>query len=123
MDTLWAPWRSQYILDEKPSGCVFCVKPAENRDRDNFILYRGRFCYVMLNTYPYNNGHVMIIPFAHLSEFDTTPAEMARELTELTQRSLRVLKEGFHPAGFNVGMNLGAVAGAGVASNSERCAK
>ncbi|MBM3188116.1 MAG: HIT domain-containing protein [Chloroflexi bacterium] len=114
MKRIWSPWRMQYILEEKPSGCVFCVKPAEQDDPENLILLRGQHCYVMMNRYPYNNGHLMVIPYEHVD----LPTKLcpAAQLELMTQTGLciEVLQDAMHPDGFNVGMNLGASAGAGI---------
>ena len=117
MDVLWAPWRMEYILGEKPDGCIFCMKPEEKDDRKALILYRGELCYVILNYYPYNNGHLMIVPFRHVGEIQELSAEERAEMMDLTARSLEVLKEAISPHGFNLGVNQGAVAGAGVAGH------
>ncbi len=114
METLWAPWRIGYIMSEKPEACVFCTKPAENRDTENFILCRGAHCYVVLNIYPYNNGHLMVVPYEHLPTIELLPLEAAHEIMVLAQRSVRVIREAMGPEGFNIGINQGASAGAGI---------
>lgn len=114
MNRLWSPWRMQYVVGEKPEGCVFCRAPQEDQDTENLILLRGRHCYVMMNRYPYNNGHLMIIPYAHVdSPLKMNPDELM-ELMQLVNVCLEVLQEAAHPDGFNIGMNLGAAAGAGI---------
>jgi ATP adenylyltransferase len=111
---IWAPWRIEYILSKKGPGCIFCDKPKEDRDRDNLILYRGRLNYVIMNLYPYNNGHLMVVPYRHLySILDLSDDEML-EMMKITNLSVTALKEAFHPEGFNIGMNIGRVAGAGI---------
>lgn len=117
METLWAPWRIGYVTAEKPSGCIFCLRPAEREDRQNLILFRGTFCFVVLNLYPYNNGHLMVVPYDHLSSVEDLPAETGAELMALTQRSVGVLRSALHPAAFNIGINQGVVAGAGIADH------
>lgn len=114
MERLWAPWRLQYITQEKPGGCIFCEKPHLGDDRAAHIVYRGDLAYVILNAFPYNNGHLMVAPFAHLSEFEGLPSVTLQEMMELAQRSTRALKLMFHPDGLNLGFNLGAAAGAGI---------
>ncbi len=111
---LWAPWRLEYIESDKTGECIFCAKPALEDDERSLIPYRGRRCFVMLNAFPYTNGHVMIAPYEHCAELQDLEAETASELMELTQLSLRALAGAYGPEGYNVGANLGAVAGAGV---------
>ena len=114
MERLWAPWRLQYVTQDKPGGCIFCDKPLQGDDRAAYIVHRGELAYVILNAYPYNNGHVMVAPFAHISEFEGLPPETLREMMDLAQRCTRALKLVFHPDGLNLGFNLGAAAGAGI---------
>ena len=116
-DRLWAPWRMKYI-EEASRGeeleCFLCENPKVKDCADNLILCRGRRCFVIMNLYPYNNGHLMVAPFRHVSEFlDLTPEETA-EVGVLTKLCIRALNETMHPHGFNIGMNLGRVAGAGL---------
>ena len=111
---LWAPWRLEYIKGPKPDECIFCAKPAEGDDAATRIAHRGERCFVMLNTYPYNNGHVMVAPYRHLSSLEDLDDDEAEELTALTRRSLTVLRGVYGPEGFNVGINEGKIAGAGV---------
>jgi ATP adenylyltransferase len=96
-----------------PDGCIFCLKPQE-QDAEVHILYRGQGCYVILNRYPYNNGHLMIVPFAHVPSPVEMDAETLAEWMALTQLSLRVLGAAYDPQGFNAGINIGAAGGAGV---------
>ncbi len=119
MEKLWSPWRSQYIEGFKDKDgseeCVFCraVKEDENSD-ESLIVYRGKFNFIMLNLYPYNNGHLMIIPNRHLSELaDLTPEERA-EVMDLQALTIEALREVMKPHGFNIGANLGKAAGAGI---------
>lgn len=115
MNRLWAPWRVAYITGgAKESECIFCTKPQQRNDPANYILHRGASCFVILNLYPYNNGHLMIVPYRHVAEFDTLTVEESTDMTRQLQVSLRVLKQAMAPQGFNVGMNLGRVAGAGI---------
>lgn len=117
MKRMWSPWRIDYIRSPKPDGCVFCDAPEEGEDSDLLILFRGQHCYIMMNRYPYNNGHLMIIPYEHVS----MPMEMSSaaqiELWQEVDMCLEVLTETMAPDGFNVGMNLGAAAGAGIADH------
>jgi ATP adenylyltransferase len=107
-----------YLRGEEPlpEGCLFCLKSHEE-DAQAHIVHRGRLCFVILNRFPYNNGHLMIVPYAHMSTLEDLGAETLAELMALTRLSLRVLREAYNPQGFNVGMNIGEVAGAGVAGH------
>jgi len=114
MDTLWAPWRIEYIKQPKETGCIFCTKPAQSRDKENFILYRGETAFIIMNYYPYNNGHLMIVPFRHTADIYNLTAAEKLELMNLLALSRQALTKTMSPHGFNIGMNLGEVAGAGV---------
>ena len=114
MERLWAPWRVQYIKAEPPEGCIFCTKAADDDDAANHVVWRGSLAYVLLNTYPYNNGHLMVAPYAHVGELEELQTDILAEVMALCQDALRVLKKEFTPQGVNVGLNLGAAAGAGV---------
>ncbi len=114
MDQLWAPWRVQYIESTKSEGCILCEKPKENKDAANYILYRGKHNFIMMNAYPYNPGHLMIAPYRHLDTVEKLSSEELHEQAELVARSVKVLRETFNSAGFNTGMNIGKVAGAGI---------
>ncbi len=96
-----------------PEGCLFCIKP-QAKDAEAHVVHRGRLCYVILNRFPYTNGHLMVVPYAHVATLEDLDAETLAELMALTQLSLRVLREAYNPQGFNVGLNIGEVAGAGV---------
>ncbi len=118
MDYLWTPWRYAYVTAAKKiSGCVFCDLPKEGDDAKVRIVYRSQNCYIVLNTYPYTPGHVMIVPFAHLDELQKVPAAAANEMMELAQRMERVLRVLYSPDGINMGLNIGKAAGAGVAGH------
>ena len=118
MKRLWAPWRMTYItgIEKKDEGCIFCSYPKQDRANDcgNLVLYRGERCFVMMNLYPYNNGHLMIIPYLHTSDILGVDAETAAELWALVCRCKEALSAVMHPEGFNIGMNLGRTAGAGI---------
>ena len=117
MQPIWAPWRMQYIQMEKPQGCVLCDRPAQNDDAANYILYRGDKNFVIMNTYPYNPGHLLIAPYRHAANLDDlTPAEL-HEHIEIVSRCVTILRQSFNPAGFNLGTNMGKVAGAGIADH------
>jgi len=118
MDYLWTPWRYRYVAEAKNiSGCVFCDVAAANRDEEMLIVLRGVKNYVILNRYPYTSGHVMIVPYAHTADFSGLERETAAEMMLLAQRLQAALDEIYHPDGFNLGMNLGRSAGAGIADH------
>ena len=114
MEQIWAPWRMQYIQMEKPEGCILCQKPKENSDALNYILYRGGKNFVILNTYPYNPGHLMIVPYRHLASLEDLTEEERHEHFEMVSRGVKLLRQAFNPGGFNIGINQGEIAGAGV---------
>lgn len=111
---LWAPWRMEYILGDKETECIFCTKAEEKDDRNNLILYRGEHNFIIMNKYPYNNGHLMIVPYRHISEFEALNEAESREVMNLLFKAIRALKAAIHPEGFNVGVNVGKIAGAGI---------
>ena len=118
MDYLWTPWRYAYVSGaDKATGCVFCEAPKENDDSKARIVHRGHHCYIILNTYPYTPGHVMIVPYAHLDELQKLPVEAANEMVALSQRMETVLRSLYRPDGVNLGMNIGKAAGAGIAGH------
>ena len=114
MKHIWAPWRIEYILQDKPEGCILCDLPKEDKDAQNYILYRGKQNFIMLNSYPYNPGHLLIAPYRHTPGLEELTEEERNEHFEMVSRSIRVLKEVFNPGGFNIGANIGKVAGAGI---------
>ena len=115
MDRLWTPWRMPYLVgDKQTEGCVFCQKVRSDDDRAAHVLMRGRHGFVTLNLYPYNNGHLLVLPYAHVPSVEDLPPETLTELMLLVNHSLTVLRFAFHPHGFNLGVNLGKVAGAGI---------
>ncbi len=99
------------------SRCIFCDKPKEDRDAENLILHRGQHAYVILNLYPYNNGHFMVVPYAHVASPEQLPTPTLAEMMELLNRGLAALRKVYAPQAFNVGMNIGAAAGAGIAAH------
>ncbi len=111
---LWAPWRMEYILGEKERGCIFCTRVQQSRDRENLILARGETCFLIMNRYPYNNGHLMVVPNRHVASLTDLNERESRDLMAWLQRSVEVLSRALKPDGFNIGLNLGKVAGAGV---------
>ena len=114
MERIWAPWRIQYIQMEKPEGCILCEKPGQNNDAQNYILHRGDKNFIILNSYPYNPGHLMVAPYRHVASLEKLTDEERQEHFEIVSRSVRVLKQVFNPGGFNIGINLGKAAGAGI---------
>ena len=117
---LWAPWRIEYIEDmdkDNTSGCIFCEKPGENEDTKNLIVFRGRQAFVIMNRYPYNNGHLMVVPFQHTCELSGLNDKEKLEIFDLLALSQKVLTDTLKPQGFNIGMNLGRLAGAGIDSH------
>ncbi|MFQ5997518.1 MAG: HIT domain-containing protein [Dehalococcoidales bacterium] len=114
MERIWAPWRIQYIEMEKPEGCILCEKPRENKDASNYILYRGDKNFIILNSYPYNPGHLMVAPYRHVASLEELTEEEREEHFEIVSRSVKVLRQVFNPGGFNIGINLGKAAGAGI---------
>jgi len=118
MDYLWTPWRYAYITAAKEAqGCVFCHIRDAGEDRKAWIVYRGRYCYVSLNAFPYTSGHVLIIPYEHLDELQKLSRDSAQEMMNLSQRTETILRSLYHPDGINLGMNIGSAAGAGVAGH------
>ena len=115
MKRLWAPWRMKYILSDKPgSGCVFCDALAAGDDPAHYIIQRGNRAFVILNTFPYTNGHTLIVPNQHEGDLVRLDAETLNEMMALTQQVVAALRRSMNPSGFNVGMNLGESAGAGI---------
>jgi len=114
MEQLWAPWRIRYIEIAKQEGCILCDKPREDNDELNYILYRGQKNFIIMNSYPYNAGHLMVAPYRHVAALDELTDEERNEHFEMVSRSLKVLKQVFNPDGFNIGVNMGRVAGAGI---------
>ena len=119
MDHLWSPWRYQYIQDAKPTtdDCIFCAKPAANRDEDHLIVHRATFNFVILNLYPYTTGHLMIAPYQHVATLEAADPAGLQEMILLAREAERHLAAVYKPEGFNIGMNIGECAGAGVAGH------
>lgn len=117
MEKLWAPWRMAYIGTPAPQGCIFCEKPAAGQDDRNWIVLRGEHAFAMLNAFPYNNGHLMVAPFRHTADLETLRPEEQAEIFDLTRLCVTLLRVAYAPDGYNVGINLGRVAGAGVADH------
>lgn len=119
MKRIWAPWRMSYIKKNNATkcDCIFCEKPTQADDAANYILKRGKTCFVLLNIYPYNNGHLMVTPYRHIASLTDLTNQEQYELMELTSEMTAVLTKAMAPQGFNVGLNLGAAAGAGIADH------
>jgi ATP adenylyltransferase len=112
---IWAPWRLRYVKDAgKSDECIFCAKPAQGDDRATLIPFRGDRCFVMLNLFPYTNGHLMVAPFSHVGRLQELEPAVTAEMMALAQRAMDALESAYRPEGFNVGINQGRVAGAGV---------
>ena len=114
MENLWAPWRIEYILGKREPYCIFCPEGDGLSDEERLILYRGRLAMVMMNKYPYNNGHLLVAPWRHLANLNELLEDEMIAIMHWVKICTIVLKRVMHPNGFNVGLNLGAAAGAGV---------
>jgi ATP adenylyltransferase len=113
-ERLWAPWRIEYITGPKADECIFCAAVASDDDAGHFVVTRAEHCFVMLNAYPYTSGHLMVSPYDHVPSLGELDEATLLELMTLTQDSLAALHETYGPEGFNIGMNQGKAAGAGV---------
>lgn len=115
MKNLWAPWRMKYILSEKDPHCIFCKAANETTDRENLVLYRSAHTFVIMNLYPYNNGHLMVVPYTHTSSLlEGLSVEVLSDLMDTTRHSVKCIKAAMAPEGFNIGLNMGKAAGAGI---------
>ncbi len=121
MQYLWSPWRMAYLRSETPSdnssGCIFCDKPNEHKDPENLIVHRGRWAYVILNRYPYNNGHMMVVPYQHVASIEVLDSAALAEIMLLAKQALAALRGMYAPQAFNLGVNIGSAAGAGIADH------
>lgn len=118
MEHLWSPWRMEYIENHKGDAvCVFCWAPGQEDGPENLIVHRGWLNYVILNRFPYTNGHLMVVPYEHQAQLESLDPEVRAEMMELTAQAVQVLKAVYHPQAFNLGMNLGVAAGAGIADH------
>jgi ATP adenylyltransferase len=115
MDYLWSPWRYQYVSQATHApGCIFCVKSSEDRDKENRIVHRGEHNFIILNLYPYSTGHLMVVPYEHVATLEAAPEASLIEMIQLVRLAEIHLRSVYSPHGFNLGMNLGESAGAGV---------
>lgn len=119
MENLWSPWRMKYVTDAgKPGECIFCSYPKMQDGVENLIVHRGKGVYVILNRYPYTSGHVMVVPFLHVPSIEDLTPETRAEMFEMVNETLGVLRAVYAPEGFNVGINMGSAAGAGIAEHA-----
>jgi ATP adenylyltransferase len=115
LDYLWSPWRYKYIATAgKEDGCIFCAAVAANEDSRTHIIFRGKKNFIILNRYPYTTGHVMVVPYAHIGDLQAADAATLGEMMQLAQKIQAAIEATYHPQGYNLGMNLGRAAGAGV---------
>ncbi len=118
---LWAPWRLSYIKStagkKSEEGCVFCRLASEEPSPESLVLYRGRYSYIVMNKYPYNSGHLMVIPYKHTSTIEDLDGESLKEMMVLVKASIKALRRIYKPHGFNIGINMGEAAGAGIAEH------
>ncbi|HCJ67312.1 MAG TPA: HIT family hydrolase [Elusimicrobia bacterium] len=116
MKVIWAPWRMKFIKEwrKKKPNCIFCEKCEQKNDQKNLLLYRGKKSFILLNLYPYNNGHLMVAPYRHKPDFNDLTKEELTNLLETARLGVNLLKKTLNPEGFNLGINLGKIAGAGI---------
>jgi ATP adenylyltransferase len=116
MEQMWAPWRMEYILSEvdNSSACIFCEFPKKNDDEKFFIVYRSEHSFVILNKFPYNNGHAMVVPYQHCSDITELDDDCMFDMQKTIRKTVRMMKNIIKPHGFNLGMNIGRVGGAGI---------
>ena len=117
MKLLWTPWRMAFIQGEKRRECIFCTMPLEKNDRANYILHRARHNFVILNAYPYTTGHLMVVPYAHVATIEDLSPDVSAEMMGLAKRAIGVLRRAEKAQSFNVGINIGRPAGAGIADH------
>ena len=111
---LYSPWRLNYILSEKEDGCIFCIKPKQENDKKNLIIYRSEHSFVIMNLFPYNNGHLMVVPNRHIASLSDLPDNELCDLTKTLKLSEEIVRKIYSPDGVNIGINLGKAAGAGI---------
>lgn len=115
MEIIWTPWRYEYVnsVDER-EGCIFCDKSKEENNRENLVVFRGERCFAILNLFPYTTGHIMIAPYEHTDTIETLDPETLAEMMVVAQSSMSAIRDAFGPEGFNLGINISRVAGAGI---------
>jgi len=113
MKRIYSPWRYKYVSNPDSEDCIFCGAAASGDDRKSGVLFRGEFSFVIMNIYPYNNGHIMVAPYKHTGDFKELSENEMLEMSKLLQKWQKVIKRAMNPDGFNIGMNLGRIAGAG----------
>lgn len=113
LQRLWAPWRNTFLIKASAGRCIFCAAKRSRDDRKHLVIARGQRAFVMLNLYPYNNGHVMVAPIRHVGDLEALTAAEWAEMGRLSRRVMKLIRRTLHPHGFNIGMNVGRVAGAG----------
>lgn len=114
MKQLWSPWRMRYLSSFKKHGCVFCQALKQEDSSENLVVYRGEQAFVILNAFPYTNGHLMVLPYQHVPDLSDLDAGVRAEMMELVTKASQVLRGLYAPEGFNIGINMGAAAGAGI---------
>ncbi len=120
MKVIFTPWRYEYVKSvDQQEGCIFCDKPSEpeGNDEENLVLSRGKRCFVILNLYPYSSAHLMVVPYEHTGTIENLDAEALGEMMTLTQQCMRAIQEAYKPDGFNIGINIERVAGAGISDH------
>jgi ATP adenylyltransferase len=116
-EVLFAPWRYEYLVADKPTGCIFCEAASSTDEEASLVVYRGRKVFVLLNRYPYTNGHLMVAPYDHDARLSDSTAETLTELVKTVARGEKILIESYRTDGLNIGVNLGSAAGAGVSDH------
>lgn len=117
MKNLWAPWRMDYVRTSKDEGCIFCDKSGRNNFQEDLVIHRGKHSFILMNLYPYNNGHLMIAPYKHVENTQDLSKACLSEIMFLADYSMKILKENLNAEGFNFGANIGSAAGAGIAEH------
>ena len=117
MERMWAPRRLEYIVKDKPEGCIFCMFPRENDDENYCILCRGEHSFVIMNAFPYSNGHLLVAPYRHIDKLDELSDDETAEMMQMAKKCVVALRAICNPDGFNIGINQGTAAGAGIADH------
>jgi ATP adenylyltransferase len=113
MKRIFAPWRYKYVSNPDSEGCIFCKAASSDDDKKSGVLFRGKYAFVIMNVYPYNNGHIMVAPYKHTGNFEELSEDEMLEMSVILKRWQKVIKKAMNPDGFNIGINLGRIAGAG----------